>query len=211
MDSNHFMLRAYGSRSKAELRETYDAWADTYDADTLKWNYKFPSVCAALTTRYEPDIASDILDAGCGTGQVGELLAILGYSSITGIDLSESMLAKAERRSVYKALAVMDLLEPLRFEERRFSTTLAVGCLTTGHVSHEALGNLIDVTKPGGKVIFSLSVAAFENGGFKEKQASLESAGRWRRLEVTAPFLMLPFSGPTGQLEGMAFVYETTQ
>ncbi len=45
-----------------------------------------------------PPPPRDVLDVGCGTGFLALLLAELGYY-VTGIDLSEGMLATAERRA----------------------------------------------------------------------------------------------------------------
>ena len=48
------------------------------------------------------------------------------------------------------------------------------------------------MTKPGGAVIFSVRADVYLTHGFKEAQEALESAGRWRQVEMTLPFQSLP-------------------
>ena len=50
-----------------------------------------------------PQPVYDILDAGCGTGLCGVLLKPLARS-LTGVDLSASMLKKAKQRGIYDRL-----------------------------------------------------------------------------------------------------------
>ncbi|HVP99465.1 MAG TPA: SAM-dependent methyltransferase, partial [Roseiarcus sp.] len=59
---------------------------------------------------------------------------------------------------------------------------------TTGHAPPSSFDELIRVTQPGGALIFTLATSAYDAGGFKEKLEGLESAGRWRLVEATAPF-----------------------
>ena len=50
--------------------------------------------------------AAPVLDAGAGTGLVGEWLGILGYPEVEALDISEGMLAVARAKGVYRALHV---------------------------------------------------------------------------------------------------------
>ncbi|NIR58985.1 MAG: methyltransferase domain-containing protein, partial [Gammaproteobacteria bacterium] len=51
----------------------------------------------------------DILDAGCGTGLCGPLLAPHART-LVGVDLSGGMIAKAEELAVYDELEVAELV-----------------------------------------------------------------------------------------------------
>ncbi len=56
------------------------------------------------------DRDSQILDMGCGTGIVGELLFSNGYQNIDGSgSFSPEMLQKARERNVYRSLGEADL------------------------------------------------------------------------------------------------------
>ena len=50
-----------------------------------------------------------LLDAGVGTGIVGELLAIFGCNAIDGIDISQGMLDKSVDKFLYADLRVADI------------------------------------------------------------------------------------------------------
>ena len=101
----------YGAQSPEESRALYQAWAADYDADNLKKGYRLAGIAAALLARYLPRGEGPILDAGCGTGLIGEALAILGYQDIEGLDISERMLEGARTRGVYSKLGTQVLGE----------------------------------------------------------------------------------------------------
>ena len=88
----------YGAKSTEELKRKYDTWAANYDRDVESVGYRSPAMAAGLFGRYVPADAGEILDAGCGTGLLGDLLVPLGYRGLVGIDLSREMLARAEAR-----------------------------------------------------------------------------------------------------------------
>ena len=81
--------QVYGAKSNDELRAIYDGWAQAYDQDLQALGYSYPPAIAGLVGRYVRERDAPILDAGAGTGIGGEVLAILGYTRLTGIDLSE--------------------------------------------------------------------------------------------------------------------------
>ena len=68
--------------------------------------------------RYVPRSAR-VLDAGAGTGLVGESLKRLGYSNIEALDLSLGMLEEARKKNAYSAFHQMILGETLDFPDRR--------------------------------------------------------------------------------------------
>ncbi len=76
------------SRSNEELAERYDAWAEEYDADLQSYGYRSPAIAVGIMGRYVPRDSSPILDAGAGTGIMGEVLNTLRYKGITAFDLS---------------------------------------------------------------------------------------------------------------------------
>ena len=48
-----------------------------------------------------------ILDAGAGTGIIGEMLVQQGYRNIDALDISEEMLNLAKQRNVYRFIWVL--------------------------------------------------------------------------------------------------------
>ena len=103
--------------------------------------------------KYVADKGAKVLDAGAGTGMVGEELAGQGFKRITALDMSPGMLATANEKAVYEELVVGELGKPLPFETDGFAGTTCIGVLTIGHAPPEALDELVRVTKSGGPVV----------------------------------------------------------
>src|SRR5690606_27109250 len=93
----------YEAKGSAEVATLYDRWSDTYDREMAVAGYRHPSICLALLARHRQRGASPLLDAGAGTGLIGEWLDIVGYPHVEALDISEGMLAKAAGKGVYKA------------------------------------------------------------------------------------------------------------
>ena len=180
----HDKLRwIYSSRGKQELAERYDQWAADYDYDlTQEMPSRGPEISVEFFTRYVAREAR-ILDAGAGTGIVGEILAKQGYTGLVAMDLSQGMLEKARDRNVYRELHQKVMGESLDFATDAFDATICVGVLTVGHAPASSLDELVRVTRPGGYIVFTLHTDTYENSGFKEKLVALESEGRWQLVE----------------------------
>ncbi len=195
-ESHRRVQWVYSSTSNRELEERYDKWASEYDkdlAEQFQWNS--PRTAVDLLAKHVPTEAK-ILDAGAGTGLVGECLAQLGYRDLYAMDLSLGMLEEARRKDLYKDFYQMTLGEELGFETNSFDSVISVGVFTTGHAPANAFDELARVTKPDGIIVFSLRVDLYEEGGFKEYQAGLEEAGRWKLAELSDPFQPLPKGEP---------------
>ncbi len=198
--------RVYGAKSNEELKQEYDAWAADYDRDVESVRYGLPALAAGLFGRYVAPDAGEILDAGCGTGLLGNPLHLLGYQALTGIDLSHEMLARAEARGVYKELHAMDLGARLDFADDRFAASTALGVLTPGHAPPTALDEMLRVTRPGGHLIFTVSRPAFEDGEFKAHMAAIDANGLCEERETTPSFRAIPGSKTEGDIEARFFV-----
>lgn len=209
-DFSDRLQKVYEAEDSSSLARCYDDWAQTYDRDLAQVEYRFPAIAAAMVTRYVRSTGAALLDAGVGTGVIGELLNVLGYQHIVGVDLSEGMLEQAKTRRVYKALYQMNLLETLDFPDDAFFSSFVIGVFALGHVGPEAFDELLRVTRPGGYLIFSVSKAAYEAMGFGDRLSNLEVEGRWRFAETTPPFVMYPTGGSAGGLKGQVIVYQVT-
>ena len=176
----------YGARSTEEVARGYDAWAETYEAEMAAAGYRHPAICLALLARWLPRGAGPILDAGAGTGLVGEWLGLVGYPAAEALDISQGMLDVAARKGVYAALHLGALGGPLAFEDGRFAAVIATGVFTTGHVGAEALPELLRVVRPGGVLVMTVKDQVW-SGGFAERLAALRDAGRSRRWRRRRP------------------------
>ena len=186
----------YSSTDNKELAERYDQWAKDYDADlNEEFGWIGPQRAVEFFGRYVEKNA-EILDAGVGTGLVGQILSKQGYTDLTAMDLSKGMLEAARTKGVYRAFHQMVMGEPLDFATNTFDAVISVGVLTVGHAPADSFDELIRITKPGGHIVFSLRPDVYRDSGFKEKQDALESEGKWRRVEVSEEFQTLPKGEP---------------
>lgn len=188
--------RVYQSRSVDELEASYDGWAAGYEADLLTSGYRLPAVAAGLAGRHLPASTAPILDAGCGTGFVGEALRVLGYPELEGLDLSEGMLEVARGKGIYRALHRALLGGPLALPSDRYAATVAIGVLTKGHAGPESFPELVRVTAPGGHMIFSVRVDSGIGEPYFAQMNALADAGSWSRIEATPAFVSMPISEP---------------
>ncbi len=202
------LKRVYGSRNNEELMEGYDAWAEEYDRDVLSFGYKIPAIMTGIIGRYVASNNGTILDAGAGTGILGEALIVLGYKNLVGIDLSSGMLEVARKKGVYQSLRRMALGEILDFPDNTFASTVSMGVFTEGHAPPDSFDELIRITMPGGHIIFSVRADVYLNLGFREKQDILEREGKWRLAEMTETFRAMPLED--SQIFNRVFAYRVS-
>lgn len=205
-NNKKWLQKVYFAKNEKELAASYDAWAKDYDQDVLSFGYKIPAIMAGLIGRYVSPESGIVLDAGTGTGILGEALALMGYQHIVGIDLSPGMLEMARKKGVHQRLLKMTLGGPLDFPEDTFASTVAMGVFTQGHAPPHSFDELIRITKPEGYIIFSVRSDVYLNQGFKEKQDGLENEGKWQLIEKTREFKGLPLGD--SELYNRIFVYE---
>lgn len=97
----------------------------------------------------------DVLDAGCGTGEMGLLLAEMGHR-VTGIDLSENMLGLARSKakaSRLKARFERGDAESLKFKDESFDLVINRHLLWTLPHPDAALREWSRVLRQNGKVV----------------------------------------------------------
>ena len=198
----------YSSKDNQELAERYDEWSKDYEKDLADdFVYLAPLKTSEVFAKYVPKDAR-ILDAGAGTGLVGVVLAEMGYSSMVAMDLSQGMLDEARQKGVYQDFHQMVMGETLDYETDSFDAVITVGVLTVGHAPANSLDELVRVTRPGGHIAFSLRPDVYENNGFKERQAELESQGKWELAERTEEFQPMPKGEP--EVTHRVWVYRVT-
>lgn len=195
--------QVYSAKKPEEVAALYDRWADTYDAEMAAAGYRHPSIALALLARHLPRGAVSVLDAGCGTGLVGEWLGIVGYPRVEGLDISAGMLARAEQKGAYARLHKLALGGPLPFADGHFAGIVSAGVFTTGHVGAEGLDELIRICRKGGAIVLTVKNTLWE-GGFAARIAELEAQGLVKRVEETEPYVSMP--GEVGTVPSRAVV-----
>ena len=104
--------------------EAYTDFAYVYD--TLMDNTPYEKWCEQVTAILQRHGIKEelVLDLGCGTGTLTELLAKKGYDMI-GIDVSEEMLERAIEKREESGLPILYLLQDMR-EFELYGTVKAV-------------------------------------------------------------------------------------
>ncbi len=125
--------RAYHAKSSQETADVYDDWADEYEQHMKNVGYTHPAMVASMVARHVAPTKERVLDAGAGTGVLGEILIALGYPNIVGLDASEGMLKIADLKNNYLELTHQFLGQPLTFEDDAFALVVSSGVFTQGH------------------------------------------------------------------------------
>jgi predicted TPR repeat methyltransferase len=173
----------YSSKDNEELAERYDEWAESYDQELEEdYGWQIPRLMADELSGFTP-VNARILDAGAGTGLVGQFLGSLGYGNLVAMDLSSEMLNKAREKGVYQEFHQMDLGETLDFPDDSFDAVVCAGVLTFSHAPARSLYEMVRVTKPGGHILYSLRTDAYESMGFEGITDELKSRQKWKLVE----------------------------
>lgn len=187
---------AYDADGPEAARAKYEAWAATYEAELLAGGYRLPWIMATAVAAHVAADAGPILDAGCGSGLQAEPLAHLGYNQITGIDLSPAMLALARSKGIYADLRTATLGNPLGLPSNHFAATMTSGTITPGHAPPHSFDELIRVTRPGGKLIFSMRHDPGQDPAYLAAIAEYAAQGAWREVFRTPTFHTIPKGAP---------------
>lgn len=96
-----------------QIVRLYKSQADGWDGGAAgPTGYRGHRLIADALVRLNAGRADIVIDAGCGTGLVGELLRA-DAGRLIGVDMSEPMLAQARQKNVYDELHRGDLVEYL--------------------------------------------------------------------------------------------------
>ena len=195
---HRFLPSAYSVKSAEETREFYDRWAEFYDEELTENSYRQPARCAeALRVLCDPQNCH-VLDVGCGSGLSGMALREAGFDIVDGCDFSPGMLAKAEKAGHYRRLFPTNLNEPpMDAADAVYDAATCVGVFSFGHVSPEALGDILRVLRPGGALVIGLNDHFYQEGSLTRKLQEFEDDGQIRVIS-TEHGEHIPGTGVTG-------------
>jgi predicted TPR repeat methyltransferase len=206
--TDHWIDQAYRAPDRDTLKATYDQWAQSYDADMLLTGYLHYAVLTGLICRHAARKDAAILDAGVGTGALGSLLNLLGYNNLSGIDMSEGMLAKAAERKCYSDLRQAVLGEKLDFVDESFDAIISTGTFTEGHAPASAFDELVRILETDGIMIFTIAAMVWDEKGFKDKLGGFVRAGVLKQVEVTPMYQPMPYSPAESHVTTRGYVYK---
>lgn len=179
-ESPELWKSTYTACTPDQLNCAYAKWARDYDRDTVgQMGYVGPEVASSLLDNYLDSKDSRILDAGCGTGLVGEVLTELGYQQIEAFDYSEDMLNVAEEKDVYDRVFKADMNRLKNIEDNSYDASICVGTFTYAHVGPVGFNELVRITKPGGYVCFTVRDGAYQEYDYRQHMLRLEAQSAW--------------------------------
>ena len=165
-----------------QIRKIYGRAAKNYDK--LRDFYLAPSYSKTLT-RIDLQKGSKILDLGCGTG---ELLKILEdrfpLSELTGIDLTEEMLAVAKQKLSDNVELLLGSATSLPFDSKSFDWVIMSNVI--GHLSDKktALKETHRVLKNPGKIVITDWTRDFQTMNLVHFYTKLINYSQYRSLRT---------------------------
>jgi predicted TPR repeat methyltransferase len=157
------MLAACSGRDVPErasdefIEKTFDSFAASFDSRLGKLLYRAPLLVATMLedSGVAPSKSLDVLDAGCGTGLCGPLIAPYARR-LVGVDLSARMLAHAEARGVYDELVKRELTAYLGESAEAFDVIISADTLCYFGRLEDVVAASACALRPGGRLIFTV-------------------------------------------------------
>jgi predicted TPR repeat methyltransferase len=150
--------------SNSFVERTFDGFASSFESKLAKLQYRAPALVSAMLddAGLEPAKQLDVLDAGCGTGLCGALVSPYARR-LTGVDLSNGMLAQAREKAVYDELLQAELTGFLRDHPDSFDVIVSADTLVYFGALEEVVAAASGALRKGGVMIFTVEHAVADS------------------------------------------------
>ena len=162
LEALHYALAALGAEPMPAaappeyVKALFDQYAQSFDSHLVETlNYRAPTLIAESVQRVAPRTGQDVVDLGCGTGLCGPLLRPLART-LTGVDLSDGMLAQARAGGHYDELVCAELVAWLAQQNERFDLAVAADVMIYLGDLDASIAALRRALRPGGVFVFSV-------------------------------------------------------
>ena len=164
--------------SDAYVEETFDSFAASFDSKLAQLSYRAPALVAQMLTESDAEASRslDVLDAGCGTGLCGPLIAPYARR-LVGVDLSAPMIAQAKARDVYDELVKGELTAYLGDSTAAFDVIVSADTLVYFGPLEDVAAASENALRPGGRLIFTVEELV---GDGSDAGYAISSTGRYR-------------------------------
>jgi predicted TPR repeat methyltransferase len=168
--------------SNGFVETTFDSFASSFESKLEGLSYRAPALVAAMLedSGLKPSHGFDVLDAGCGTGLCGALVAPFARR-LVGVDLSEGMLAHAKDKNVYHVVIKNELTEYLRDNSAAFDLIVSADTLVYFGDLKGVLATAAGALRPNGRFVFTLEHAVVDGAGV---DCRLEPHGRYSHVQA---------------------------
>lgn len=195
--------------SDAFVARSFDSFAASFDSKLAKLSYRAPALVVDALARSDAvrTQSLDVLDAGCGTGLCGPLVAPYARR-LVGVDLSEGMLAQARRRNVYDELVSSELTAYLDSCTDAFDVIVSADTLVYFGTLDAVAAAAASALRPGGRFVFTVEEldgaghALMPSGRYAHSRSYVESvlAAAALHPEIVRAELRLEAGEPVGGL-----------
>jgi predicted TPR repeat methyltransferase len=155
------------------VEQTFDHFAASFE-EVLneRLEYRAPALCAAALAEYlpAPQHQCMMLDAGCGTGLCGPLMAPWA-STLAGVDLSRGMLDRAASKGVYDDLYKAELTEFLEHSVAQWDVILSADTLCYFGDLQRVMRAAALALRPGGVLAYTVEALMQEEVAGTQVQA----------------------------------------
>lgn len=142
------------------VKALFDQYAGHFDRHlTGVLGYRTPALVSAALGRHVHGAALATVDLGCGTGLCGPFLRP-NAQRLSGVDLSENMLAQARATGLYDELACADIGAFLAARPQAFDLAVAADVLVYFGDLDALFGQVRNALRPGGWFCFSTEAGA---------------------------------------------------
>ena len=150
--------------SDAYVQKVFDSFATSFEAKLAMLHYQAPALVAAALedSGLGQDRQLDVLDAGCGTGLCGPLIAPYAQR-LTGVDLSAGMLEHAREKKVYDELVHSELTVYLERCMESFDVIVSADTLVYFGGLEAVITAAARALRPGGVFAFTVEEATGED------------------------------------------------
>lgn len=125
----------------------------THEVEEDHWWYRGRRrVLGRVLEQLDLPVGARILDAGCGSGR--NMLELVRYGEVTGIELSEASVAAARRRNLGEVLE--GSVDALPFGDDHFDLVVSLDVLEHLDDDRSALREMRRVTRPGGQLLVTV-------------------------------------------------------
>jgi predicted TPR repeat methyltransferase len=164
--------------SDAYVETTFDSFAASFDSKLAKLSYRAPALVAEVLRRsgVVPSKSLDVLDAGCGTGLCGSLVAPYARR-LVGVDLSERMLDRARERNLYDELVRGELTAHLAACTESFDVIVSADTLVYFGPLDRVVAASEHALRAGGRLVFTVEELV---GDGADAGYSIGPSGRYR-------------------------------
>ena len=177
--------------SNAFVETTFNSFASSFEAKLEALSYRAPTLVAAMLedSGLERSHCLDVLDAGCGTGLCGVVVAPFARQ-LVGVDISEGMLAHAKDKNVYQKLVKAELTEYLRDNSETFDLIVSSDTLVYFGDLKDIIVAFAKALRLNGLLVFTLEHAV---GDRDDVDYRLELHGRYSHAETYVERLLTSF------------------